>query len=900
MAQKIMPDNQEIVIEMLKHEVEYLNVTVRLVKSELEKERNHRKILQLQLKSGVNEQNISDLEGDNLLPGSIDVIKDISSILDLKELLTVFQEMIVGKPSIDGFLFNILDATKENLVCEKIKLPPAYYGVEVMYKNYKFPINQFDANIHAYRDQIPVTVTENELDNYSESTKTRFERWKMKSLMILPIIIDEVSDPIGTLMLFSQEGNIAQESINYIEKLIKQFSIPLNNAIKYTRLKRREESIRNIEEEHLRFLRFVVEINNLNNVELIREIVCEEFLDSFGFDIAGVFMQDGNKLKCCKTVVSIDEYVDIQENWDNFFKDNFYDISLKDGSPPTCYLQNAIQHIPDIQDIMHLPMSETDRKIINLMGTPHTMLCLPIREHYHPIGILWMFSLKKPVSLNEQQLKLIELLCVFVGAEMANAELYTTVERQNIEIEALNTDMESTVYELEEHKNNLQYLVTEKTFDITMAKNEAERANAAKSEFLANMSHELRTPLNSMLMLTKLILNDDDKNLTPNQLEYSKIIYESGQNLLQLINDILDISKAESGKMQIDLIKINVVEHITGITNVYAINAEKQNLKLSTIIEENVVQFIFSDPQRLEQVILNLLSNALKFTQKGELTVSLSSPKQKEINQVLPNVSADDFLAISVADTGIGISKDKQSHIFEAFIQADGSISRNYGGTGLGLAICKEITNLLGGEIALDSEEGKGSVFTVYLPIDPRATSDINSISKQNLEELAASPDKEELVDTISTETTTENIKEAATDKTIPDESIVEENSQKPIHVPFNAEHLNELPILIVDNNMRNAYSLANELRNKGLSIELADGCDLAISKIEENDHINIAVVKGIENIINIKEHISDENIIIGVDENNNEKQLIEAGANLALTYPISADELLSQLHQTD
>lgn len=896
-----MPDNQEIVIEMLKHEVEYLNVTVRLVKSELEKERNHRKILQLQLKSGINDQNISDLKDDKLLSGSIDVIKDISSTLDLSELLSVFEEMVVGRPSIDGFLFNILDATKENLVCENIKLPPAYYGVEVMYKNYKFPINQFDANVHAFRDQTPITVTAAELDNYSESTKTRFERWKMESLMILPIIIDEMSDPIGTLMLFSQDGGITAESINYIEKIVKQFSTPLNNAIKYTRLKRREESIRNIEEEHLRFLRFVVEINNLNNVELIREIVCEEFLDSFGFDIAGVFMQDGNKLKCCKTVVSIDEYVDIQELWNNFFKDNFYDISLKEGSPPTCYLQNAIQHIPDVQDIIHLPMSAIDRKIINLIGTPHTMLCLPIREHYHPVGILWMFSLKKPIKLNEQQIKLIELLCVFVGAEMANAELYTTVERQNIEIEALNTDMESTVYELEEHKNNLQYLVTEKTFDITMAKNEAERANTAKSEFLANMSHELRTPLNSMLMLTKLILNDDEKNLTPNQLEYAKIIYESGQNLLQLINDILDISKAESGKMQIDLIKINIVDHIISITNIYVINAEKQNLKLFTDIEEDITQFIFSDPQRLEQVILNLLSNALKFTKEGSLTVSLFSPKQDEIGHIIPNAKAEDYVAISVVDTGIGIPKDKQSHIFEAFIQADGSISRNYGGTGLGLAICKEITSLLGGDIILDSEEGKGSTFTVYVPINPRKTDDAN-ILLQSAEELSPkrlSSDQESLNSHHNDSEKAERIEKNGTE-ILSDQSMQDDKQYESPNISLAAEHLNELPILIVDNDMRNAYSLANELREKGLSIELADGCDLAISKIKGNDYINIVVVKGIENIKQIKQQISNDNIIIGADENNNTKKLIEAGANLALDYPIDGDELLSQLHQTD
>ncbi len=882
-------ENTGIVIEMLKHEIEYLNVTVRLVKGELEKERNHRKILQLQLKSGVREE-ADESSSDNDVPNKVSLSKDIYSILDLNELLGYFEENITGLTSVDGFLFNVIDPEKENLICERIKLPPAYYGIEAMYRHYKFPLSQFDANVHAFRDQASIIVDESNLNNYSESTKTRFERWKMHKMMVIPISHSDDASPIGTVMIFSQEGEIDNKSVNFINKLIKSFILPLKNAIKYTNLKRREDSIKNIEEEHLRFLRFVVEINNLNNVELIREIVCEEFLTSFGFDVASIFVQHDNKLKCCNTVVSDEEYNEIERRWTEYFQKVDYKLSLKEGSPPTCYLQNAIQHIPDTSEIVHLPMSVIDRDIVNITGgKPRTMLCLPIREHYHPVGVLWMFSLKEQVKLTDQQLKLIELLCVFVGAEMANAQLYTTAEKQKIEIEALNLDLNSTVHELEEHKNNLQYIVNEKTYDITQAKEEAERANAAKSEFLANMSHELRTPLNSMLMLTKLILNDDEKNLTPNQLEYAKIIYESGQNLLQLINDILDISKAESGKMQMDLLKINLLDHINGIIDVYRISIEKQQLFIKTDFKNNIPIFIYSDPQRLEQVLVNLISNAMKFTNEGGITLSVFIPNKNELLNLFPSKASREFIAISVEDTGIGISDEKQKNIFEAFMQADGSISRHYGGTGLGLAICKEICTLLDGDIALQSTENKGSKFTVYLPVEPSEEKIINDkdeilIDDKKLEECIVSHHEDDK----------ENI---AQDNAI-DNEIAEPELE--VGQEKTEEHLHGLPILILDNDMRNAYILANKLKQKGMHVELADSVNLAIKKINKIEYIHIAMIKGINNIKKIKENVSKDTLIIGTDNSNDLLGIENSGANITLNYPVDPDSLISQLHQVD
>lgn len=244
-------------------------------------------------------------------------------------------------------------------------------------------------------------------------------------------------------------------------------------------------------------------------------------------------------------------------------------------------------------------------------------------------------------------------------------------------------------------------------------------ASRYKSEFLSNMSHELRTPLNSLLILAQDLAANTKRNLDEDQVESATIIESSGKSLLNLINDILDLSKVEAGRMDLNIEHMGFPEISDSILTSFKPLTDDKSLELSTSIGKDLPKTIRTDRQRLEQIIRNLIANAVKFTDKGTVSVEFHRPPP-DVNLSQSGLNPQNTFAVSVKDTGIGISEEKQLEIFEAFQQADGTTSRVYGGTGLGLAISRELAKLLGGEIQLSSEKGKGSTFTVYLPCDLR------------------------------------------------------------------------------------------------------------------------------------------------------------------------------------
>ncbi len=272
---------------------------------------------------------------------------------------------------------------------------------------------------------------------------------------------------------------------------------------------------------------------------------------------------------------------------------------------------------------------------------------------------------------------------------------------------------------------------------------ELELASQYKSEFLANMSHELRTPLNSMLILSKLLGdNKRNNNLTEDQLKSVSIIYNSGKDLLELINEILDLSKIEAGKMNFDFTEVFCSEIIEEIKINFTPVAENKNLTLNIKKSNNFPESIYTDRQRLMQVIKNLLSNAFKFTSKGGITVEFGIP-EKDVKLRNPKLNKNNTCLFAVEDTGVGIQQSKVDAIFEAFQQADGSISRKFGGTGLGLSISKQIVQVFGGEIHVSSKEGVGSVFTVYLPLDKNLVGKELVENKTSEDEEEVEPDEE-------------------------------------------------------------------------------------------------------------------------------------------------------------
>jgi CheY-like chemotaxis protein/nitrogen-specific signal transduction histidine kinase len=265
--------------------------------------------------------------------------------------------------------------------------------------------------------------------------------------------------------------------------------------------------------------------------------------------------------------------------------------------------------------------------------------------------------------------------------------------------------------------------VEQKNAEVEAARHELEEkaeqlalSSKYKSEFLANMSHELRTPLNSLLILAKLLTDNKDGNLTEKQVEYSQTILSSGTDLLNLINDVLDVSKVEAGKMEINAGDVYLKDVSSYVDRSFRPVAEQKGLEFRIAVDPEVPETIWTDGQRLQQVLKNLLSNAFKFTREGNVALTIRrADKGRRFNNPTLD-AADEVIAFAVADTGIGIPKEKQRLIFEAFQQADGTTSRKYGGTGLGLTISRELARLLGGEIRVESAEGEGSSFTLFLP----------------------------------------------------------------------------------------------------------------------------------------------------------------------------------------
>ena len=346
------------------------------------------------------------------------------------------------------------------------------------------------------------------------------------------------------------------------------------------------------------------------------------------------------------------------------------------------------------------------------------------------------------------------------------------LQQQQEELRQTNEELEEQTKALERQQAQLQeknQTLREAQLVIEQKARDLEISSKYKSEFLANMSHELRTPLNSLLILASLLKENKDGNLTEKQVEFAAMIHRSGAELLELINDVLDLSKVEAGRMDVNLDEMSLQGLAAYVQQHFGHVAEAKGLSLTITLEDGLPECIVSDRQRVEQIVKNFLSNAFKFTEQGGVTARIFRPKDQAAlphGRLIPSQS----IAIAISDTGIGIPADKQQVIFEAFQQVDGTTSRKYGGTGLGLSISREFTKLLGGEIHLESETGKGSAFTLLLP---ERFGETPPAAAQPLADIAPKPATEEPTLLIAPTKSVERIRDDRNDCAPGDKSML-------------------------------------------------------------------------------------------------------------------------------
>lgn len=371
---------------------------------------------------------------------------------------------------------------------------------------------------------------------------------------------------------------------------------------------------------------------------------------------------------------------------------------------------------------------------------PTFLIMMPLIHGDRVIGLIEFGFTEKPSELILQLIESIrETVSIAVNAAInfkKLQELLNKTQAQSEELQAQHSELESINNELEEQTQKLQaseeelkvqqdellqtnqeleersklieeksQLIIERNIEIQKKAEELALSTKYKSEFLANMSHELRTPLNSILLLSRLMSENTEQNLTADQIEYARVIQASGSSLLSLIDEILDLSKIESGKMTIEFTPVTIESIVEDIKPLFAPVARERNLLFDVKVQEGVSPFIETDQIRLEQILKNLISNALKFTAQGSVTLQIAKAERPG------------YMLFAVADTGVGIPSDKLDLIFEAFQQADGTTRRKYGGTGLGLSISRELARLLGGTITVTSQPGQGSTFTLTVPV---------------------------------------------------------------------------------------------------------------------------------------------------------------------------------------
>jgi HAMP domain-containing protein/signal transduction histidine kinase/CheY-like chemotaxis protein len=465
---------------------------------------------------------------------------------------------------------------------------------------------------------------------------------------------------------------------------------------------------------------------------------------------------------------------------------------------------------------------------------PTNLIILPVLFENNVKAVIELASLE---ALSDTHIDFLSQVTESIGIVLNTIETNTRTEELLAQSQSLASELKIQQEELRRTNDELQdkaLLLVKQKEEVEAKNKEVEEARKSleekaeqltltskyKSEFLANMSHELRTPLNSLLILAQQLYENAEGNLNDKQIRYAKTIHSCGDDLIQLINDILDLSKIESGFITANISTVPIAEIANFVETTFKPISEARNLRFQIEMDSNLPSGMETDLQRLNQILKNLLSNAFKFTEKGEVKLRIFEAKHNQWKQGTPVLNrAEKVVGFSIADTGIGIPAEKQLIIFEAFQQAEGSTSRKYGGTGLGLSISRGLAELLGGTIELESTPGIGSTFTLYLPLDSFAAAgtmikEVNPAMKviQQIETDSAENKIDDLINSLRV--TNEGIETRNLD--LVNEMINETGDDRNIIQP------SDKVVLVVEDDFRFGKILIDKAHEKGLKAMLA------------------------------------------------------------------------------
>jgi HAMP domain-containing protein/signal transduction histidine kinase/CheY-like chemotaxis protein len=499
-------------------------------------------------------------------------------------------------------------------------------------------------------------------------------------------------------------------------------------------------------------------------------------------------------------------------------------------------------------------------------AAPKNVVVLPVLFEGETKAVIELASFK---NFSENQLTFLDQLMDSIGvilnmisSSMRTEELLQELKRSNAELEAQASELNDKAKLLEiknQEVENASRSLEEKAEQLQLI-------SKYKSEFLANMSHELRTPLNSLLILSKMLSENKQGNLTSDQVKFAKTVFDAGNDLLGLINEILDLSKVEAGKMAIHAKELSVPEIRDNVEQSFNHIATLKNLEFVLKMDANVPDRLYTDQIRLNQILKNLLSNAFKFTETGKVEVTIFQPTEEDLGGLKLMDPTQPMIAFGVRDTGIGIPVEKQNLIFEAFQQADGTTSRKYGGTGLGLTISREIARLLGGWIDVKSAVDKGSTFTLFLP---------------------------------QTYSGPEGSRMEANDP----ESASENNLEIP-PLPDNVDFSGR-KVLVMDDDIRNIFAINSVLESRNMKVLHAENGVDGIRLLQENPDIDLVLMDtmmpemdGLTATQEIRKISRFKNLpIISLTAKamkGDREKALESGASDYVTKPVDPDKLLS------